>query len=70
MKKFVLCLDYGEGFWEFFLTGGYHIHLVLNQEVRIREIFLSYDVIVPYIKDLDDFYRNFGLGEYIHFKHL
>ena len=49
MKKYALCLDYGEGFWEFFLTGGYHLHLVLNEEERVREVFVNYDCIVPYI---------------------
>ena len=70
MKKYALCLDYGEGFWEFFLTGGYHLHLVLNEDEGVREIFVNFEVIVPYLEDLEDFYRNFGMGEYIQFKYL
>lgn len=70
MKKYVLCLDYGEGFWEFFLTGGYHLHLVSNEDEKLRDVFLNYDVIVPYIEDLDKFYRECGMGEYIHVRYL
>jgi len=70
MKKYALCLDYGEGFWEFFLTGGYHLQLVPNEDEKLREIFVNYEPIVPYIEDIDDFYSECGMGEYVHIKYL
>ncbi len=54
----------------FFLTGGYHLQLVPNEDEKLREVFVNYEVIVPYIEDLDDFYRNYGMGEYIHIRNL